>query len=88
VDRAEALDAPTDDDERALLELKRAASQLRQFLSKAGEQPEYEESVHRARERLDELEETIVAVEGGLLLKRAREGAPGTSGRDASGATH
>ena len=65
------------DEERALLELKAAASLLRRFLQKAGDQPEYEESVAKARERLDELEETIVAVEEGLLLKRAHEGASG-----------
>lgn len=45
--------------------LKTARAQLRTFIDKAGDRPEFAEAVQRSRERIDDITQTIRFLEGG-----------------------
>ena len=61
-----------DDDASALAELEHAESLLVTFLKKAGDDPAYRQGVERARQRLQDIRDTIAWLKQGLELKMGK----------------
>ncbi len=67
--RGQAL-TPDDRDLETIAALRYAQTQYRQFLQRAGSDPDYQEAVLRARERVADLEATIGFLEQGIAQRR------------------
>ena len=59
-----------DGDERTIRALEKSASLYRQFIERAGDDPEYAEAVERSRERLEDIRDTLEFVRRGIHERR------------------
>lgn len=64
------------DEKSSIPMLKKAADMYRQFIAKAGSEPQFAEAVKRAKERSTDIDDTVKFIEEGEAAKKAGGGAP------------
>jgi len=67
-----AARVPVDPDERTLAELRHARTLYETFIAKADGDPRYEEAVRRSRDRIEDLDRTMMFVAAGIRERQAR----------------